>query len=756
MYMCRPAVVGALLVALCLLALPQAAAALADFGPIQLQSAGQLEQFESAGEAAISGDGHYVAFEGTLAGVKGIYRKDLDSGQVQLVVGGSIYEQSGATDATAPSISDEGRYVSFTTATALLKDAHVGSNVYVRDMDLPAPPGGVCAIEEEQQQNGRRCAYELASALNESGEGLTYGGEGAIGAVASARVSLSANGREVVFVTRGSSDLTSHDPSELSTPPLQVVVRDLESDTTTLVSQTLSSLGSPTPEPVAGGAVTPSVQFETGREGVEGVLLPGAALSADGSTVAWLGAHVPAQAPTLMAEREAIEKNDEAGKEEQHYDEPLWRRIADGPTAPIRRMIGGGDPLAPGCTPAGTPETPACQGPYPGLDSQGRGGEETNTGWLGIDRYDGVPQLSADGWTAALIGDPDSTSNVFVVNMHEGLDRVQALRQLTREIPVSDVTNPGTNIHYVATAGDIYEIAISPDGSRIAFTTQRQQFPLSPPYFTEPPPAQLGVAELYEIDLNRESLVRVTHGPGIAPSLEGSRGGGVGSQGAYAPSYTDDGHALAFADTASNLVSGDANGASDVFTVTEGETPEVAGPQEIGAAPQPLGLTRPLWRLSVVPVRHSDGSVTLDVVVPGAGELSAQATAEVPVAPPASTHKGHVAHAHKGHTAHADAQRKHSRPVRDSELQTRTVASAREATELSSLIELPLRVSLRYAQLLRTKAGIYATVHVTFRGDGGPTLAQVVTISLRKLERKAKSAPVEKRRRGHTRKGGRR
>lgn len=719
------------------LALPRAAGALANFGPIELQSIGQLEEFESAGESVISGNGRYLAFEGTLAGVRGVYRKDLESGQVQLVVGGSIYGGSVAVDASAPSISADGRYVSFTTTAELVKAAHRGSNVYVRDMQLPSPRGGGgCTEEEEQEENGQHCAYELASALNESEEGLSYANERDAGAIASARVALSASGREVAFVIRGSSDLTNHDPSELTTPSLQVVVRYLDSDTTTLVSQTLASLGSPTPEPVPGGAVTPSVQFQTGKDGGtgEGAMLPGASLSADGSTVAWLGAHIPAQAPTLSDERQTIEKDDEANKIEEHYDEPLWRRIADGPAAPIRRMVGGGDPLAPGCPSEGTLAVKACQGPYPELDSQGRGGEETNFGWLGIDRYDGVPQLSANGWTAALIGDPDGTSNVFVVNMSEELDRVQALRQLTREVPVANVTNPGIQPAYVATAGDVYDVAISPDGSRIAFTTQRQQFPLAPPNFTEPPPAQIGVVELYEIDLTRESLVRVTHGPDDAPSLEPGAGA-ITSNGAYSPSFADDGRTLAFADTASNLVSGDANVASDVFTVTEGETPEVAGPVEIGSAPVSHETTVPRWNLSVVPVVHADGSVTLDVVVPGAGELSADATAGVPIAVRVS--------AHAGHDAHAAGEKKRSKSTKRVELQNRTVASARMGAAVAGLLELPLRVGSRYASLLSTKAGIYATVRVAFRGSGGPALSQLVTVSLHRAKQKSGTATAK-------------
>jgi hypothetical protein len=550
----------------------------------------------------------------------------------------------------------------------------------------------------------------------------------------------------VVFVTEGASDLTSRDPSELTTPPDQVVVRYLNSETTMLVSAERSqSTGQmndcpaaagaarPTECPVAGGAVTPSMQ-----PGFEGsYLAPGAALSGDGSTVAWLGAHIPAQAPTLNGEHQQIELDDQHSEDDETYDEPLWRRIAEGPTAPTRRMVGGGDPLEPGCPPEGTIEVPACQGPYPRLAWEGtRGGFEHNYGWLGIQRYDGTPQLSADGWSAVLIGDPDGTANVFTVDMHEGQDRVQALRELTPEVPVADTVNPGLQPKYVTTAGDVYEVAISPDGTRIAFTTQRQQFPLAPLSYDEEPPAQLGVVELYEI-VGGEALERVTHGPDGSASLEGSDPVIITSSGAAAPSFTNDDRTLAFADTASNLVYGDTNGASDVFSVTGDESSGTTGSATIGASPPGQEPAAPRWRLSVVAVTHSSGEATLDVVVPGAGLVSATATATVPV-----TVSARSARRSQGSVAN---RRRLLEPARALELRSRTVATAEMSSAVPGLLELPLRVFSHYASLLGTKAGIYATVRVTFTGAGGPPLAQTLTLSLRRAaEAPAKRAPKKR------------
>lgn len=703
------------LMALALCAVPPAPAH-ADFGPIELQSVGPLDQFEAASAPAISADGRYLAMQGALDGIAGIFRKDLQTGQLQLVAGGSIYTPTpGAPkDASAPSISADGRYVSFTSAVALVQAAKPGSNVYVRDMDV-ASDGSACTPQEEAAE---RCPFELASALSTPGAstaGLTYYSSGG-GASATGRVALSANGREVVFTIAGDSNLTSEPGASTPgtpTPGGQVAVRYLDRHETILVSaEREAGSGQMTERPVAGGA-----------------LASGAALSADGSTVAWLGLNVPAQVPLLSDERARIERDDEPSAVDESYDEPLWRRIADGPLAPTRRIIGGGDPLAPGCPPGGTLAITACRGPFPELASATRGGLEDHLGWVTINGYDATPQLSADGWMVALLGDPPfSTTNVFVADMHEGLSRVQALRQLTREVPVPLTYDPGEKSQYTPTSGEIYGIGISPDGSHIAFTTQREQFPLAPPFFAETPLAVLGQAELYQIDLDTEALVRVTHGPGDGPSLVGGSGT-VTAEGAATPSYTQTGSILAFADTASNLVSGDANGADDVFTVRSTEPPASPGPVLIGPAPGSQEPPRPQWRLSVVPVTHANGTATLDVVIPGAGRVAATAGATVPVVLAARATRTNG----QRRPARASRRRLATRTV----LEHRSVAHAQMSSAIPGLLELPLKVSSPYTSLLSTAAGIYASVRVTFAGTGGPALAQTLAISLRRVHGKA-------------------
>ena len=128
------------------------------------------------------------------------------------------------------------------------------------------------------------------------------------GAEITAGGGISADGRMVVFRTRAPSDLPA---APFATVPLgQLFVRDREAKTTTLVTRRMDD-GSP-----AGGA--------------SDALSP-AGISADGSTVVWAGANAAAQTPFFPGEDENL----------TYY---LWRRVADGPSAPTRRITGVVDP----------------------------------------------------------------------------------------------------------------------------------------------------------------------------------------------------------------------------------------------------------------------------------------------------------------------------------------------------------------------------------------------------------------------------
>lgn len=628
--------------------------ATAEFGPIQLASTGAGEQADEATAPAVGADGRYLAFQGTIGGLRGVFRKDLESGVVVPVVAGSAYEGGApGADASAPSISADGRYVSFTTKAPLdLADdgsSPGDSDVYVADMSIPSSP-----------------TYELASALDGSPQGLTYEGSG--GSVTSGRVALSADGREVVFYTAARSDLTSGPGGGTEgkpTPSGQVVLRNLATMQTTLVSaERDSQTGEMTNRPVPGGAMVEKPQLP---------LLKGAALSADGSTVAWLGANLQSQVPLLDGEKAAI--SGENGASESPYDEPLCRRVADGPGAPTRRIVAG-DPSA----------------PFPELTDRNT---EFNAaeGWLGVQGIDGVPQLSADGRTVGLIGNPTNATNVFVVDMGEGLSRAEAVRELTAEVPIRP-TEPQAVINqepYIAFNGHIFALAISPGGDQLAFATARQQFPLAPPNLIGSSPGSLGLVELYRADLEAETLQRVTHGFGGAGEASlagtGTGQGVVGGAGAASPSFVSGSRLIAFSSTASNLVEGDGNEASDAFLVEDLTTPPTAGGSSISPPPAEA-IRKPRWRLVLSAFSLPNGEVRLVATVPAAGALRVRVGAVLGSAS-ASSHR---------------------------------LAATGASARASGPVPLVLRLPRRLRRLAHSREGLYATARVSFRGTGGKPL----------------------------------
>ncbi len=639
--------------------------AAATLGPIQLVSKSPGEQADEARAPALSADGRYLVFQARIGGRSGVFRENVAGGALEPVATGDAYSGEGPADAEAPSISADGRFVSFTTTARLDPgdDLEEGtSDVYVADLSQSPP------------------AYELASARDgcvpgESPEPCGVAYENGLGSAASGRVALSADGRRVAFVVRSPSNLTSGPGGStegVETPGGQVVVRDLDGDRTILVSAVrdlLTGAISEPPLPVPGGAVVDSPALTQ---------LVGAAISADGSTVAWLGGHLPAQVPLLRDEREKVEKLDAI--DATPYDEPLWRRVADGSGAPTRRVVGGGDPLAPGCPPQGTLAEAACQGPFPGITFKS---DRINsaTGWLGLQGVDGVPALSANGDTVALVGNPREAADVFLVNMAPGLDRVQATQQVTRAVPVSpsEEEKVVNQEPFLPLNAHVFDLAVSADGSRVAFVTARQQFPLSPPNLVTPPPAQLGLVELYLADLPAETLRRVSHGSGGEGEASRSPGGNpIDGDGAASPTLSGSGRLLAFASTASNLVEGDGNDASDVFTVADPETPPGSGSVRISAPPGGAVVKR-RKRLAVSAFSLPSGAVKLVVVVPAAGRLRAQAQAALAVG---------------GKSRRLSA----------------ATGKARRHGPVGLLLKLPPRLRAR----ARSAEGLYATVEVRF------------------------------------------
>jgi Tol biopolymer transport system component len=627
----RPVYAGRRLASATLLGLAILAAtaplARAKFGPIELVSKSAKEQADLGTEPAISGDGRYVAFAGKLGGREGVFRKDLQTGEVAFVAPGRTNEPM-----LEPSISADGRYVAFTTTERILpsEDPEPASkDVYVADLETSPP------------------SYELASAADESGQALP-GEARAVG-----RVALSADGRKIVFTDGG-----------------QVYVRDLDTKETILISVRREPLtGEPTTEPVPEGGVLEGV--------VEGAAR-GAALSADGSTVAWIGRHLPEQVP-MLADEEATVRSRESGSNpiENSYFEPLWRRVpttAD-PKPPIRRVVGGGDPLAPGCPPGGTLKDPACQGPYPEV-FKSREFLRNQFGGYGWGMR--VPQLSADGDTVVVVGNPDEDYDLFVVDMAPGLDRDEAVHQLTHWVdPAPESKEVFEEPEFEPYWGPIESAAISPDGEQIAFTTARQFFSPNPPsLITPPPPGPSVFTELYQLNLESKTIERATPGGGQAVSLNG---------GAGAPSYSTDGRLLAFESAASNLVTGDTNEGEDAFVVAS--SPPASAESSVVSPRPPALVPEPRWHLSVTAISLPDGTVRLLLGVPGSGAARAKATAAL-------------------------GPRLHSRRV----------AAGRVHAAAAGTLRLGLSLPHRLRGLAHRKDGLYARVRVSFAGRGGNPL----------------------------------
>jgi hypothetical protein len=724
------------------------------FGQISLLSASPFQQVEYAHDPAISGDGRYLVFDGSIGNVTGVWRREnRPGGNLEQVAGG---------DAELPSISQNGQYVSFTTneggrlpeITDGVSDppheTHESPNVYVRDMSRPPGEAG---------------AFTIASAVNGSATPLTYehleeGEAEQFGSLAAGRSALSADGRKVAFVTTAPSNLAGQ-----GTPPLQVAVRNLDTNETGLVSVRYdSATGRPAVNSETGGPEPVPIGHEGGSEfgaaytqggipifrGAEPYALPsvaGASISADGSTVAWMGQQTAEQIPALSAEAPL-----------PRQAQPLWRRVAEGEQTLTRQVTGGQDPLSPGCLAhpeSRLPSTPSlsdpCQGPF----------VESQFGMWNGAQGSVTPRLSADGYAVAFIstaplvalgsnfgaGVEGLTSDLYVADMHAGLTRQQALRPLTA-FASGEQTRVSTNAR-------ILDFGIAADGRQIAFSTKRTVFSLGSPSYVSAPAVVPGLDELFDVDLANDTLTRVTRGDegGAAehPHLE------LGFEdpyteepdGAISPSFSGDGQLIAFSSTASNLVYGDGNtppaGArkrdgSDAFVVGRVQFGSTAAPQVISPAPANPAVA-PTWTLGVTAASRSDGSVVLYVEVPGPGRIAVSTSSSFAVSA-------------------SPARRRAGRPGRSSKrgrpralVTNRAVASAGilSTQELGGVIPVALVLDGRYRSLAAQPSGLSGVATITFTAPGHETLRETIQVffkhtDARKAGAKRSSSKASRRR----------
>jgi Tol biopolymer transport system component len=602
---------------------------------VSVDNASDEQGNEATVDADISADGRYVVFQtqstnlfeddggvvgshgsepdaepsGTLR-EGGIFRYDRLSGAIQLVADGTELHTEGAEKgklifqgAQSPSVSADGRYVVFSSAQQLVpQDNNENVDVYVRDMDVP--------LSADRKTSG---AYTLVSARNGGDEPATYaprnpplkGAEP--GAEVWPNTSISADGRYVVFRTiELESNLPDH--SAVDTPPRQLLVRDLQSKTTTLLSREMTTVKYPSGDP-AGGATGP------------------ATISADGTTVAWVSdENVEAQTRFLLGES--------AVQSVPYY---LWRRWQE-PEALTRRPTGWTDPDDPACPPEevvalSETATGPCYGP---LNNQ-----ESRLGSIaGV-----APGLSSDGYTVAFLAGaalrPNITKpsglDVFMTSMLPGVTRKQGTRELTL---AANSGNPGS-------APSIESLAFSQDGSTIAFTTSRDDFVLSEPHpvgaFRPLPTAN----DLYVIHLGENTLER---------AVVNYEGGDPNGSISVNPTLTADGSTVAFTSSSSNLIFGDANDANDAFTASLQAPVGIAPPSaEVNAVQGGFSLSAsaaPELGVHVKPGKR--GSVILLIETPGAGRLTAQARGTITTNTGRKTKKRKVLLAHVSGTARSE------------------------------------------------------------------------------------------------------
>ncbi len=808
---------SALAAALIVVALASSVANADVFSPISLVSYGAVggdelvQQAEYAHDDAASANGRYVAFDGSVGGVTGVWRRDLATDVIEEVAGG---------DAAMPSISKEGRYVSFTTneGASLPEITHLRDdtqarpeavNVYRRDMDnAPA----TSAAEEAARAPSER-AFLIASTPIGSEEPLRYlvpASEATHeGAYAVGRTSMSADGNKVAFVTTAVSDLVAYPTLEETernrgetpaphTPAAQVAVHDFDTGVTELVSRCRFGCG----QGVAAGATEPIVTTETETEAFGAAMVsgngfpahgkggqsPGASISADGSTVAWLGQNLAQQAPTLSQE-----------ELEPEYVEPLWQRLPAVDNQ-ARRVTGGSDPESAAC--AGTGETKLvtnsenlsdpCQGPFFREPS----GSSARDGFFkGGEQFDLTPRLSADGEEVAFVADARLVTqgsdfgsftgghplDVYVSNMSPALTRTQALT------PVTEAGPGGT-----AASAAVTDFEISPHGRQVAFSTARTEFFLGTPTLISQPLGEPRIAELFDADLADGTLTRVTHGyasesePSEQPHTTRSQGGDpyaagnigpdeVDGLGALSPAFADDGNELVFTSTAANLVYGDGNSppqpvlccvvgdGSDVFAVARRQFGADARPQYLSAAPEVV--TQPDWRLGASAISRADGSVLLYVQTPGPGALrvgaqSAIVTQSVHASGSARVVRGQrrysqavqqASHSTSRHGSRASSKHRLGRHVAE-KMVAKTGGSSRSTA--GELVVLVLKLSKPYIMLASGRDGLSANVQVTFSSLSHPTLHDSLQVSFLRAVKPSRSKTRSSKARGRSSKAG--
>lgn len=544
--------------------------------PVELALSPDGTSGQAMGAPVLSADGRYVAFQTRVRNLftgddaplretanGGVLRRSVDGTDVDVVAPGP------STSTPQPlgldiAISGDGRYVAFSTAVPLVAaDADSARDVYVRDMAVPRTSPGAFEIVSPAENDGRD--YILPA------------GGGA----------MSTDGQRLLFADLASAGSPGTLWLRLRGPSRTLVI----SDTTAPQGQDFGS----------------------------------AALSADGSTVAWVDAdprrHVAAG--SFLAGESPLGGLISTFSPRVSNADLLWRRV-DGGQA--RRVATSGDSEDPACPPGSAlapqdvglsaePPRGPCDGPFSqagirdGIDTSGfRGVTLSGSG----DRVAWISPREFRGGPAGYDGAPD----LFVRDMAAPGGAKATTRELTRFSPPPVVS--GTPLPGVASA------TLDESGTQVAFTTSQRTFSLPVPSLISPslPPTQRSVEDVYSVDLSTNLMERVTaayDGTPIARDTETAVSSRVGSLGFG-------GRRIAFRSDATNLLFGDSNGIDDVFVADRFRESSGSLPQEpyTGASGGIAARLFPVWRLSVT-VSRGGRVLYVDARVPGAGTLRATA-----------------------------------------------------------------------------------------------------------------------------------
>ncbi len=599
--------------------------------------------------AAISADGRYVAIQTRARNffadddpdppgqyrAGGVFRFDLETRALEKVADGDLFDEDDNTflrrGASNPSLSADGRYVAFATAESLVPaDTNDNVDIYVRDMAIPVAGAG---------------AFDLVTARSGGDVPASYGSPpfpipgSNPGTDITAGAAISADGQKVAFRTDVATDLPAS--AGVDVPGGQVFVRDRAANTTTLVTAKLDPGTEAMTDEPAGGAA-------------------GAAISLDGSTIAWTGGNAGDQTRFLGGENPVAD-----------VLYLLWRRVADGPSAPTRRITGIADPDDPACPPgSNTFFSQTGTGPcFGSLTSQ----EATRA-----DISAQVPALSADGFKVAFLTGEGPRPNpatgpgldLFVTDMSPGLSRKQSTVELTRET-VGNQTDTGPPLS---------SVAMSANGRYLAITTVRTRFALPTLRLLGEPRPIPGPRELYVVDLQEKTLERVAHS---------YNGGDIDASVLDGPTISADGERVAFASFAGNLFLGDANQRADAFVAERFPDQGEELPPEPPGAGGPAGsieVDRDGPRIAARAKSKPGGVILLTVSVPAAGGIKAAA-------------KGKAGEPRK--------------------LRTLATASARAGGSVRSEVRLMLNPVARYRPEIREREAIPGRVSVAYVASRG-------------------------------------